>query len=263
MFFIRFGFVKASEPFFSAGVSILVFGKALHPLVYATLIPVVGGVGYACLNQPSFSLLAFLTALGSNLFYSMRASLSKVTLSKSHDGNKAVNIEISKKDGESLQSAIGTNLTPANVFALVTIASFFISVPFALAGEGHGLRPSWSNALKLSVTDKNLGSRVNLVCAIVMSGLLHYINQDVMFFCLSKVHPVTLAVGNAIKRVIIIMTAAWVFGNRVTSQVALGAAVSIAGVLLYSVARHLYENDSNDNIMEKKTTQKDVYDLQR
>lgn len=223
----------------------------MHPLVYATLIPVVGGVGYACLNQPSFSLLAFVTALGSNLFYSMRASLSKVTLSQSNNG-KAVVTDSNKKYVESSQS-VGTNLTPANVFALVTIVSFFISVPFALTCEGSGLLASWSNALKLSVTDKNLGnSRLNLIGAIVMSGLLHYINQDVMFFCLSKVHPVTLAVGNAMKRVIIIMTAALVFGNRVTSQVALGAGVSITGVLLYSITRHLYENPRIDDSVDKK-----------
>jgi solute carrier family 35, member E1 len=225
----------------------LVFGKFLHPLVYATLIPVVGGVGYACLNQPSFSLLACLTALGSNLFYSMRASLSKVTLSQSNNGKAAM--EMSKKEVES--RSMGTNLTPANIFALVTIASFFISVPFALVGEGSGLLTSFSNALTLSVKDKNVGSRVYLVWAIVMSGLLHYINQDIMFFCLSKVHPVTLAVGNAIKRVILIMTAAFIFGNRVTSQVALGAGVSITGVLLYSIAQHLYENNG-DSAMGKK-----------
>ena len=42
--------VKALEPFFSAIVSALVFGKWMAPQVYATLIPVVGGVAYACLK---------------------------------------------------------------------------------------------------------------------------------------------------------------------------------------------------------------------
>ena len=42
--------VKALEPFFSAVVSALVFGKWMAPQVYATLIPVVGGVAYACLK---------------------------------------------------------------------------------------------------------------------------------------------------------------------------------------------------------------------
>jgi solute carrier family 35, member E1 len=54
---------RLQSPFF-AGVSILVFGKLLHPLVYATLIPVVGGVGYACLNQPSFFLARLFDGIG-------------------------------------------------------------------------------------------------------------------------------------------------------------------------------------------------------
>jgi solute carrier family 35 protein E1 len=56
--------VKALEPFFSAVVSAVVFGKWMHPMVYATLIPVVGGVAYACLKERSFSWLAFWTAMG-------------------------------------------------------------------------------------------------------------------------------------------------------------------------------------------------------
>ncbi len=47
--------VKALEPFFSAMISGLVFGKWIKIQVYAKLIPVVGGVGYACLKQRSFS----------------------------------------------------------------------------------------------------------------------------------------------------------------------------------------------------------------
>ena len=41
--------VKALEPFFSAAVSVVVFGKRMKTQVYASLIPVVGGVQYACL----------------------------------------------------------------------------------------------------------------------------------------------------------------------------------------------------------------------
>ena len=51
--------VKALEPFFSAVVSGIFFGKWMKPQVYATLLPVVGGVGYACLKERSFSWLAF------------------------------------------------------------------------------------------------------------------------------------------------------------------------------------------------------------
>eukprot|EP00624_Nannochloropsis_granulata_P001478 evm.model.NODE_17363_length_20350_cov_19.236412.1 len=52
----------------------------------------------------------------------------------------------------------------------------------------------------------------------------------------SIVHPVTHAVGNTIKRVVIIGASILVFKNPVTMQGYIGSAVAIAGVLLYSLA---------------------------
>ena len=43
--------VKALEPFFSAMMSIFFTKKVMHPNVYLSLIPVVGGVGLACLKE--------------------------------------------------------------------------------------------------------------------------------------------------------------------------------------------------------------------
>ena len=69
--------VKASEPFFSAVVSAIVFQRWMKPQVYATLLPVVGGVAFACLNDASFSLTALLAGLGSNVAFALRAVYSK------------------------------------------------------------------------------------------------------------------------------------------------------------------------------------------
>lgn len=69
--------VKALEPFFSAMVSIFFTKKVMHPNVYLSLIPVVGGVGLACLKELSYSHVAFFAALGSNLFFAVRAVKSK------------------------------------------------------------------------------------------------------------------------------------------------------------------------------------------
>ena len=102
--------VKALEPFFSAVVSAVVFGEWMHPVVYATLIPVVGGVAYACLKERSFSLLAFWTAMGSNLAFALRAVISKSALNAS--------------GGE-----LGKNLSSVNLFGVVTIYAFIQSVP--------------------------------------------------------------------------------------------------------------------------------------
>jgi len=209
--------VKALEPFFSAMISGLVFGKWMRPQVYATLIPVVGGVGYACLKERSFSWLAFWMAMSSNLSFALRAVVSKT----------------------GMDSYIGENMSPVNLFAVVTIASFFLCVPFAVIFENNMLLDLWSKATlgKDAVMTSN-----ELVKAVITSGLFHYLNNEVMYLALSNVHPVTLAVGNTMKRVFIMVASVIVFQNPVSVQAGIGSGIGISGVLLYSLTKQYYEN---------------------
>ncbi|KAL3924125.1 MAG: hypothetical protein SGARI_006092 [Bacillariaceae sp.] len=207
--------VKAMEPFFSAIVSGVYFGKWMPMQVYATLLPVVGGVGYACLKELNFSWLAFGAAMASNLLFALRAVMSKLAL---QSGKKA-----------------GTNLTPPNMFGLVTWAAFIISIPIALLGEGQGFSALWSAAL-----DK-VENTSHFLRAIVLSGVFHYLNNEVMYLALGSVHPVTLAVGNTMKRVFILVASVMVFRNPISLQAGIGSGVGIAGVLLYSLTKQYYE----------------------
>lgn len=207
--------VKALEPFFSAVVSALFYGKWMHPVVYATLVPVVGGVAYACLKERSFSWLAFWTAMGSNLAFALRAVVSKSALDSA--------------DGD-----LGENLTSVNLFGVVTIFAFVQSIPLFLLGEGLSFIDLWKKALSFTTSSE-------LVRGLILSGLLHYLNNEVMYLALSNVHPVTLAVGNTMKRVFIVVASVLVFRNPISVQAAIGSAVGIGGVLLYSLAKQYYE----------------------
>ena len=200
--------VKALEPFFSALVSALVFGKWMEPQVYATLLPVVGGVGYACLKERAFSWLAFGTAMGSNVAFALRAVLSK--------------------------TAMSPEMTSANLFGLVTWAAWLISIPIALLGEGSEFPTLWKNAVS------EVGE-TQLIQQVVLSGLFHYLNNEVMYLALSNVHPVTLAVGNTMKRAFIMLASVLVFRNPVSLQAGIGSAIGISGVLLYSLTKQHYE----------------------
>mmetsp|Transcript_6331 Transcript_6331/g.15755 ORF Transcript_6331/g.15755 Transcript_6331/m.15755 type:complete len:417 (+) Transcript_6331:149-1399(+) len=219
--------VKALEPFFSAVVSAVVFGKWMHPMVYATLIPVVGGVAYACLKERSFSWLAFSTAMGSNLAFALRAVVSKTTLDAS--------------EGE-----LGENLTSVNLFGLVTIYAFIQSIPLFLLGEGLSFLDLWKKALAASSTQSDL------VRGLLLSGLFHYLNNEVMYLALSNVHPVTLAVGNTMKRVFIVVASVLVFRNPISVQAAIGSVIGIGGVLLYSLTKQHYEE------LEKKMLEEEA-----
>lgn len=209
--------VKALEPFFSAMISGLVFGKWMRPQVYATLIPVVGGVGYACLKERSFSWLAFWMAMSSNLSFALRAVVSKT----------------------GMNSYIGTNMNAVNLFAVVTIASFFLCIPAALISE-KGL--FWDVWAKATTGDAAVMTSQQLTKSIITSGLFHYLNNEVMYLALSNVHPVTLAVGNTMKRVFIMVASVLVFRNPVSVQAGIGSGIGISGVLLYSLTKQYYES---------------------
>ena len=217
--------VKALEPFFSAVVSAVVFGKWMHPNVYITLIPVVGGVAYACLKERAFSWLAFWTAMGSNLAFALRAVVSKSALDAS--------------GGE-----LGSNLTSVNLFGIVTCYAFVQSIPLFLLGEGTSFIDLWKNALSSSTS-------VELVRGLVLSGLFHYLNNEVMYLALSNVHPVTLAVGNTMKRVFIVVASVLVFRNPISVQAAIGSAIGIGGVLLYSLTKQHYEELEKQKLEEE------------
>ena len=229
--------VKALEPFFSALVSALYFGTWMHPVVYATLIPVVGGVGYACLKEKSFTWLAFGTAMGSNVAFALRAVLSKIAMTSSAG------------DGAGDENPLGTHLTAPNVFGLVTCAAFWISLPLALATEGAsffrsaGITPEQLELPSLwqTAVDASEQGHVGLIRSIVLSGLFHYLNNEVMYLALSNVHPVTLAVGNTMKRVFIMVASVMVFRNQISLQAGIGSAIGISGVLLYSLTKQHYE----------------------
>eukprot|EP00547_Thalassionema_nitzschioides_P001047 CAMPEP_0194210244 /NCGR_PEP_ID=MMETSP0156-20130528/8114_1 /TAXON_ID=33649 /ORGANISM="Thalassionema nitzschioides, Strain L26-B" /LENGTH=388 /DNA_ID=CAMNT_0038937569 /DNA_START=45 /DNA_END=1211 /DNA_ORIENTATION=- len=214
--------VKALEPFFSALVSALLLGKWMKPQVYASLIPVVGGVGYACLKEKFFSWLAFNAAMASNVLFALRAVCSKSAMTDS----------------------VGENITSANLFGLVTWAAFLISVPMFIVTEGSTFLGLWETAAEQS-------GNMKLVRQLIVSGLFHYLNNEVMYLALSNVHPVTLAVGNTMKRCFIMVASVMVFRNPISLQAALGSAVGISGVLLYSLTKQYYEKVEAEEVEEK------------
>jgi solute carrier family 35 protein E1 len=251
--------VKALEPFFSAGVSALWLRQYMAWPVYASLLPVVGGVGYACLKEREFSWLSFYMAMGSNVAFAFRAVLSKQAM---------------------VLSRASKHLTSTNIFGVVTLVAFVLSLPMAAVAESKVALSAWRDA----TTDKVLRKVVEVVKpaaeeggapivehitevirtpapttsrllmkAILLSGLFHYLNNEVMYMALDKVHPVTLAVGNTMKRVFIILASVLVFRNSISLQAGVGSAIGIGGVLLYSLAKQHYEAKEKQQQQQQQT----------
>lgn len=204
--------VKAAEPAISAGLS-AVFLKSFLPIpVYLSLLPVMGGVALASLTELSFSWLSFGAAMVSNVASAGRGIVGKISMGKPQ----------------------GKNMDAANLYAVMTVLASILTLPVALLIEGNAILPT----LKAIAN----GGKLNILALeTVLSALFYYSYNEVAFLALDNVAPVTHALGNTIKRVVIIITSVLVFGNKLTSQGALGSAIAILGVLAYSIAKDYFK----------------------
>ena len=204
--------VKAAEPAVSAGLSAILLKQFLPLPVVLTLIPVMGGVAIASLTELSFSWLGFTAAMVSNFASAGRGIVGKMQMGKS----------------------VGKNMDAANLYAVMTIISSALCLPLALILEGKVLLPTLT-AINAAGLSKSLYSKT------LLSAIFYYLYNEVAFLTLSNVAPVTHALGNTIKRVVIILASVIWLGSTMTRQGVFGSALAIGGVLLYSLAKNRFK----------------------
>lgn len=206
--------VKACEPVFAAIVGLLIPPMELKPLLaYAMLIPIVGGVGLACIKEGKgvdINVEAFLFASMANTAAALKGKLGSST-------TKALKSDPSK------------NMDAANVYAVMNIISFCCSVPFVVVNELPTLKQSWDEAAA------EHGAQA-LITNILVSGFFFYIYNEFAFAFTAHVGPVTSSVLNTAKRVIIIIVSAFVFQEAMERNTILGSAIAIGGTFAYSLA---------------------------
>jgi solute carrier family 35, member E1 len=74
---------------------------------------------------------------------------------------------------------------------------------------------------------------------------MFYLYNEVSFRALNKVHPITHAVANTTKRVVIILSSVLMFRNPMTPTGILGSAMAVAGVFLYSLCQEYFKPKKN------------------
>jgi solute carrier family 35, member E1 len=208
--------VKSLEPFVNVMGS-AIFLNSVFPLpVYLSLLPVVGGVIMASVSEVSFTWLGFLSAMSSNFAFTARNIFSKVSMNKPK----------------------GENMGAANLFAVLSVMSTIILAPFAFIMDNPWkLRRAW---LAATTGATAVVTAPKLLAGLFISGLFFYLYQEVAFKALDSVHPVTHAVANTVKRVVIIVASVFVFKNPVTKANAVGSSIALLGVLLYSIAKNYF-----------------------
>jgi len=153
--------VKASEPVVTCGLNALLLGEILPAQVYATLIPIIGGVAIASMKELSFTFLALGAAMLSNVSSAARGVLSKKTMSGKQ---------------------IGENLDAQNLYSVLTLMSTLILIPLAYAAEGTGFFKAFNGAVAAGEY-----TRKQLATIIALSGATYYAYNEVAFLALGRV----------------------------------------------------------------------------
>ena len=149
--------VKACEPVFAAVVGVLVPPADLKPfMAYLMLIPIVGGVGLACVKEGKgvdINVEAFMYASMANAAAAFKGKLGS-SVTKALKADKAKNMDA------------------ANVYAVMNIISFCCTVPFVVINELPTLADEW----KAAVDEHGMQP---LMFNIILSGFCFYIYNEV------------------------------------------------------------------------------------
>ncbi|KAD5961145.1 hypothetical protein E3N88_12618 [Mikania micrantha] len=203
--------IKAMEPFFTVVFSVLMLSERPTLWVVASLVPIVGGVALASFTEASFNWIGFGSAMASNVTNQSRNVLSKKFMVRKEEA-----------------------LDNINLFSVMTIISFFLLIPFALLLEGFKLTPEY---LQFAASQ---GVNVRDLCVrSVLTGICFHSYQQVSYMILQMVSPVTHAVGNCVKRVVVIVSSVIFFQTPVSPINSLGTGLALAGVFLYSRAKRI------------------------
>ena len=207
--------VKSMEPFVNVFGS-AIFLNSIFPIpVYLSLLPVVSGVIIASVSEVSFTWLGFLSAMTSNFAFTARNIFSKLSMNQPK----------------------GENMDAPNLFAVLSVISTILLAPVALAIDGLKLKGAW---LKATTGATAVVTAPKLLLGLVISGLFFYLYQEVAFKALASIHPVSHAVANTVKRVVIIVTSVIVFRNPMSKANVVGSSIALLGVLLYSITKYYF-----------------------
>ena len=116
---------------------------------------------------------------------------------------------------------------------MLTIIATILTFPFAFYFEGGSFLAQWTKSTAV------VGSGW-LARQMALDGFYYYAYNEVAFFTLNQVAPVTHSIANTFKRVAIILATVIVFGNKLTPLGAVGSSLAVGGTFLYSLMKQKF-----------------------
>ena len=202
--------VKSGGPVWAAILSGLLLRQSVSRRVWLIMLPICGGIALASAKELAFVWSAFLAAAASDIALALRNVLSKASMNRPQAGS----------------------MTPQNSFYVFTCLSCLICLPIAAALEAGGAAAAWAAAAPTAADAAALLREL-----IAAGGLYFTAYSEVQFLALSNISPVTHAVGNTMRRVVIMLVTIAVFGTPVRVLGGVGSAIAIAGTYAYAAAK--------------------------
>eukprot|EP01038_Epipyxis_sp_PR26KG_P004679 gene4679-6573_t len=206
--------IKASEPVMSVILGFIVNHVLPKPLTALSLLPITYGVAYAStlgqINianiQKELTSKTSIMAMGSNFGVSMRSIL-----------RRNLPPDFTQR----------TNLDPANECAVTTILSVLLTIPLVLYFE---------NLSDIQTSISTMVNKPAFYINLFVCGMCFYLYNEMQNIVLSSLGPLSTAVGNTLKRVVI-FAALYLFTSGETFPLpkVVGCAIAVAGCLAFAI----------------------------
>lgn len=204
--------LRATEPVVSAALaSLLLPSEAPSALQCATLLPVVAGACLSSAGSADFTGLGLLWVFASNLCFCWRTIKYK---------------QVRKEFG----------FDDWNLFYQICRRGSVCQLIYALLGDFSGFQQGLSQ-LSMAAMTYPPSAWLSAIFLVVLNGIFYYTYLQFSWVILTRVPVVTHAVGNSMRRPVVLICNVLYFRNEISLMNAGGICLAFGGVLLYTKAK--------------------------